>query len=52
MPYPNIAMLNQASSGTLSSKVKIVGDKAATQGTEITMVERRRTWDGWWSCFK
>lgn len=37
LPYPNIAMLNQASGGTLSSKVKIAGDKAATQGTEISM---------------
>jgi len=37
IPYPNIAMLNQASGGTLSSKVKIVGNKAATQDTEITM---------------
>jgi|SRR5437879_8335052 len=37
IPYPNIAMLNQASGGTLSSKVKICGNKAATQDTEITM---------------
>ena len=37
IPYPNIAMLTQASGGTLSSKVKIAGDKAATQDTEITM---------------
>jgi len=37
VPYPNIAMLNQASGGTLSSKVKIAGNKAATQDTEITM---------------
>lgn len=37
IPYPNIAMLNQASSGTLSSKVKIVGNKAATKDTEISM---------------
>ena len=37
IPYPNIAMLNQASGGTLSSKVKIVGNKAATKDTEITM---------------
>jgi len=37
IPYPNIAMLNQASGGTCSSKVKIVGNKAVTQDTEITM---------------
>jgi uncharacterized Zn-binding protein involved in type VI secretion len=37
IPYPNIAMLNQASGGTVSSKVKIMGKKAATQNTEITM---------------
>jgi uncharacterized Zn-binding protein involved in type VI secretion len=37
MPYPNIAMLNQASGGTLSSKVKIMGSKAATKNTEISM---------------
>jgi uncharacterized Zn-binding protein involved in type VI secretion len=37
IPYPNIAMLSQASGGTVSSKVKIGGKKAATEGTEITM---------------
>lgn len=37
IPYPNIAMLNQASGGTCSSKVKIMGKKAATKNTEITM---------------
>jgi uncharacterized Zn-binding protein involved in type VI secretion len=37
IPYPNMAMLNQASSGTLSSKVKIMGKKAATKNTEISM---------------
>ncbi|HUA65085.1 MAG TPA: DUF4150 domain-containing protein [Alphaproteobacteria bacterium] len=37
IPYPNIAMLNQASGGTCSSKVKICGNKAVTQDTEITM---------------
>lgn len=37
IPYPNIAMLTQASSGTLSSKVKIMGKKAATKNTEISM---------------
>jgi uncharacterized Zn-binding protein involved in type VI secretion len=30
-------MLNQASGGTCSSKVKIVGNKAVMQDTEITM---------------
>lgn len=34
-PYPNIAMMNQADSGTLSSKVKIAGSKAATVKTEV-----------------
>lgn len=37
IPYPNIAMLTQASGGTLSSKVKIMGKKTATKKTEITM---------------
>jgi hypothetical protein len=37
IPYPNIAMLNQASGGTCSSKVKICGDFAVMQDTEITM---------------
>lgn len=37
IPYPNMAMLNQASGGTCSSKVKISGNKAVTQDTEITM---------------
>ncbi len=37
IPYPNIAMLTQASGGTVSSKVKIMGKKAATEATEITM---------------
>jgi len=37
IPYPNIAMLPQASGGTLSSKVKIMGANAATKNTEITM---------------
>ncbi len=37
IPYPNIAMLNQGNSGTFSSKVKIVGNKAATQDSEISM---------------
>lgn len=37
IPYPNIAMLTQADGGTVSSKVKIMGKKAATEATEITM---------------
>jgi len=37
VPYPNIAMLTQADGGTCSSKVKIMGKKAATKITEITM---------------
>ncbi len=37
IPYPNMAMLNQASGGTCSSKVKIGGKKAATKNTEIPM---------------
>lgn len=37
IPYPNIAMLTQASGGTVSSKVKIMGKKAATEATEISM---------------
>ncbi len=34
MPYPNIAQMTMASSGTLASKVKISGAKAATQKSE------------------
>jgi molybdopterin-binding protein len=37
IPYPNIAMLPQASGGTLAGKVKIVGKRAATTKTEISM---------------
>jgi hypothetical protein len=37
IPYPNIAMLNQASGGTTAQKVKIKGKKAITTKTEITM---------------
>lgn len=37
IPYPNIAMLTQISGGTASSKVKIMGKKTATKGTEISM---------------
>lgn len=37
MPYPNIAMLTQASGGTCSSKVKIMGKKTVVKGSEITM---------------
>lgn len=34
VPYPNISQMTTASSGTLSSKVKFAGSKAATQKTE------------------
>jgi uncharacterized Zn-binding protein involved in type VI secretion len=37
IPYPNTAMLTQGDGGTFSSKVKIVGKKAATKISEITM---------------
>lgn len=37
MPYPNIALLTQADSGTCSRKVKILNKKTATKITEITM---------------
>lgn len=37
IPYPNIAMLAQASDGTVSAKVKILGQKVATTKTEISM---------------
>lgn len=37
MPYPNMAMLTQASGGTCSSKVKIMNKKTVVKGTEITM---------------
>lgn len=37
IPYPNIAMLQQAKSPTLSQSVKIVGFNAATVATEIAM---------------
>lgn len=37
IPYPNIAMPTQASGGTCSKKVKILGKKAIVKGTEITM---------------
>jgi uncharacterized Zn-binding protein involved in type VI secretion len=36
-PYPNTAMLTQGDGGTFSSKVKIMGKKAATKISEITM---------------
>jgi len=36
-PFPNTAMVSNANGGTLSSKVKIDGQKAATTKTEITM---------------
>ena len=34
-PFPNIAMLNQASSGSCSSKVRIANKKVCTVQTEI-----------------
>lgn len=37
IPYPNMAMLTQASGGTCSSKVKIMGKKTVVKGTEIPM---------------
>ena len=37
IPYPNIAMLTQIDGGTASDKVKIMGKKTATKGTEISM---------------
>lgn len=37
IPYPNIAMVNQADGGSCSSKVKIVGKAAVIKGTKIPM---------------
>lgn len=37
LPYPNIAMANQAKGSSCSSKVKIVNKKACTTKTEISM---------------
>ncbi|MGB2907670.1 MAG: PAAR-like domain-containing protein, partial [Candidatus Aminicenantaceae bacterium] len=37
IPYPNIAMANQAKGSTASKKVKIVNKKALTTKTEISM---------------
>ncbi|MFN0151311.1 MAG: DUF4150 domain-containing protein [bacterium] len=37
IPYPNIAMLTQASSGTIAKKVKIDGKKAVMKDSEISM---------------
>lgn len=37
MPYPNIAMGTQFSSGTLSSKVKIVNKATALENSEVSM---------------
>ncbi|MFO1078563.1 MAG: DUF4150 domain-containing protein [Planctomycetota bacterium] len=37
IPYPNIAMPNQADGGTCSSKVKILGKEVCTTKTEISM---------------
>jgi hypothetical protein len=36
-PFPNIAMLTQGNPGTMSSKVKIGNQPAASKDTEITM---------------
>jgi hypothetical protein len=37
IPYPNIAMLTNASGSTVSTKVKILNKEVATQKTEISM---------------
>lgn len=37
VPYPNDSQLTQIDGGTASDKVKIVGKKTATKGTETTM---------------
>jgi uncharacterized Zn-binding protein involved in type VI secretion len=37
IPYPNMAMPNQADGGSCSSKVKINGQATIVKGTEITM---------------
>lgn len=37
IPYPNIAMCNQADGGTCSSKVKILNKEVCTTKTEISM---------------
>jgi hypothetical protein len=37
IPYPNIAMCNQADGGSCADKVKIVGKKAIVKTTEIPM---------------
>jgi len=37
IPYPNIAMVNQAKGGTCAAKVKILGKKVCTTKTEIAM---------------
>jgi len=37
IPYPNIAMANQADGGTCSQKVKILNKNACTTKTEISM---------------
>lgn len=37
LPYPNIAMGTQYSSGTLSSKVKIVNKETALENSEVSM---------------
>jgi hypothetical protein len=37
MPYPNIAMCNQANPGTCTKKVKVNGQPAFTKDTQIPM---------------
>ena len=37
VPYPNVAMLNQANPGTLSKKVKILNQPIVLKNTVITM---------------
>ncbi len=37
IPYPNIAMMNQASTGTCTKKVKVVGKPALTAKSKIPM---------------
>ena len=37
IPYPNTGMMTQIQGSTASSKVKILGKKAATKKTEVTM---------------
>lgn len=37
VPYPNLSQMTMTNSGTLSTKVKFAGAKAATQKTETNM---------------